>query len=315
MGHKELAINPALGDTNQSNIGMLSKNNCSKVCNNIFTCGKSKDLFTINGYKIKECTICGHRFSVPDVNNLEAHINSNYNEDYFFGGKAGYPNYLNEKDILIEHGEKYAKIINKIRKPGKILDVGCAAGFLLQGFINKGWQGKGIEPNEQMVKFGNEELGLNIENAPLENFEPSENFDLVSLIQVIGHFYDIDKSIENISKILSEDGLVLVESWDMASWYAKILGKNWHEYSPPTVLHWFSKATLKNLFAQHGFVPLKMGKPSKKISLKHAISLLKEKYTSNAMNKIFSTIENSIKKDIKIIYPPLDIFWILFKKY
>ena len=100
-----------------------------------------------------------------------------------------------------------------------------------------------------MVKFGSEEFGLNIENAPLENFDPSEKFDLVSLIQVIGHFYDIDKSIENISKILSKDGLVLVESWDMASWYAKILGKNWHEYSPPTVLHWFSKATLKNLFA------------------------------------------------------------------
>ena len=107
---------------------------------------------------------------------------------------------------------------------------------------------------------------------------------------------------------------MLVESWDMASWYAKILGKNWHEYSPPTVLHWFSKATLKNLFLQHGFIPLKTGKPSKKISLKHAVSLLKEKYTSNAMNKIFNTIENSIKKDIKIIYPPLDIFWMLFKK-
>ena len=268
IDRNKLTINPAIGDTNQSNISMLSKNNFSKVCNNIYTCGKSKELFTINGYMIKECAICGHRFSIPVVNNLEAHINSNYNDDYFFGGKAGYPNYLNERDILIEHGEYYAKIINKVTKPGKILDVGCAAGFLLQGFINKGWQGCGIEPNEHMIKIGNEEFGLNINRSSLEKFEPAEKFDLISLIQVIGHLYDLHKSIENISKILSKEGLVLVESWDMASWYAKILGKNWHEYSPPTVLHWFSKITLQNLFTQHGFKPCEKRKTFQKNFIK-----------------------------------------------
>ena len=74
--------------------------------------------------------------------------------------------------------------------------------------------------------------------------------------------------LKTCRKILSEDGLVLVESWDMASWYAKILGRNWHEYSPPTVLHWFSKTTLKNFSYSMDSGPLKTGKPYKKISLK-----------------------------------------------
>ena len=285
----------------------------TKQCTDISNCGFTRELFQINGYSIKECTVCKHRFTNPksDISN---HINENYDDDYFFGGKTGYPNYLEEKDILISHGERYAKIINKIQSPGRILDVGAAAGFLLQGFINEGWNGKGIEPNQQMVDFGRDNYNLELEKSTLEDFTTADKFDLVTLIQVIGHFHNIDKSISNISNLLSKNGLVLVESWDMNSFYAKILGKNWHEYSPPTVLHWFSKETLKNIFLQHGFIPVKTGVPVKKISLKHAASLLKEKYASKSFGKIFMVIDNLMKKDIKIIYPPIDIFWALFKK-
>ena len=171
----------------------------TKTCDDIFNCGHDRDLFQVNGYSIKECTLCKHRYTIPNLN-IKNHINENYNDDYFFGGKAGYPNYLEEKDILVEHGEHYAKIINKIKSPGRILDVGCAAGFLLQGFINKGWQGSGIEPNNQMVSFGRDKLKIEIKRSTLEDFDTTDKFDLVSLIQVIGHFHNIDKSIRKYFK-------------------------------------------------------------------------------------------------------------------
>lgn len=280
---------------------------------NIFECEHSQFYFLKGKYLIKNCKVCNHRYTVPDLD-FESHVETHYDDSYFFGGKAGYPNYFEEKDIIIEHGTRYAEIIGGLKKPGKLLDVGCASGFILKGFEKYGWAGKGIEPNGKMVSYGRQEMKLDIEKTTLEDFETEEKYDLVSMIQVIGHLYDLDKSLHKISGMLAGDGLILVESWDMESAYAKILGPKWHEYSPPTVLHWFSKGTLENLFLQHGFVPVKWGVPIKKISINHAFSLAEEKTDSPILKKIIKKAGDSGFKKMKVVYPPLDIFWTVFKK-
>ena len=55
--------------------------------------------------------------------------------------------------MLYNYGLRYAKIIAKYSKPGKVLDVGCAAGFILRGFKDSGWDVYGIEPNETMAGY------------------------------------------------------------------------------------------------------------------------------------------------------------------
>ena len=111
--------------------------------------------------------------------------------------------------------------------------MGCAAGFILRGFKDSGWDVYGIEPNETMAGYGRIELNLNITTGSLETYQSFQQFDLVNLIQVIGHFYDIDTALIKLSGLVKQNGLVLVESWNMKSTIAKVMGKNWHEYSPP----------------------------------------------------------------------------------
>jgi SAM-dependent methyltransferase len=268
----------------------------------------------VDGYPILECQICGHRSTRIDTP-TETHIEENYDNDYFFfRGKTGYPDYLKEKDILIKHGKSYAKIVDRILKPGRVLDVGCASGFILKGFADWGWQAKGIDPNQKMVDFGKTELGLDLEKGYLESYAGPEKYDLITLIQVIGHFVELDKAIMNLSRLLQKDGLVLIECWDMESPVARLLGKKWHEYSPPTVLHWFSKTTLINLMAQYGFIEVMRGKPKKYISAQHAFSLLKEKSKSSFLKRKLDYLSPSDIGKINVRYPPLDVFWMVFKK-
>lgn len=47
-----------------------------------------------------------------------------------------------------------------------------------------------------MVEYGRENLNLNIIKEDLETFTTEGQFDLVSLIQVIGHLHDSDKSLK-----------------------------------------------------------------------------------------------------------------------
>src|SRR5689334_5810230 len=94
-----------------------------KVCASYLTCKEEKRLlFEKKGYPILECKQCGHQFiEIPDH---QEHVSTVYSDDYFFEGKDGYPNYLNKRDILYKHGLRYAKLIGKYTKPGKVLDIG-----------------------------------------------------------------------------------------------------------------------------------------------------------------------------------------------
>src|ERR1041384_3040675 len=121
-----------------------------------------------------------------------------------------------------------------------MLDVGAAAGFILKGFIDEGWHGTGLEPNERMAAYGRQHLELDLRCGPLENFDEKtgeksdEKFDLVSMIQVAAHFYQPRKAFENAARLLAPNGHLLIETWNRGSFSARVLGRHWHEYSPPS---------------------------------------------------------------------------------
>jgi SAM-dependent methyltransferase len=285
----------------------------TETCEFNLNCHTDKrELFSKNGFQIVECCKCHHRYA--EVTEIENHVATVYSDSYFFDGKAGYPNYLSEKELLIASGKRYSEIVSKYTTPGNLLDVGCAAGFIMNGFEMAGWKCDGIEPNEFMADYGRNELKLKISTSDLEGFKSDKKYDLICLIQVLGHFYDIHKAMYNLTDLLKEDGFVLVESWNMNSSIARFLGKRWHEYSPPSVLHWFSDLTITQLFRRMNLKFVASGYPIKKINLKHAISLLNEHMPDFVFKKeLFEKID-LFAGNLTVIYPLHDLKWYLFKK-
>jgi SAM-dependent methyltransferase len=268
-------------------------------------------LFLINGIPIIECDTCHHRYA--DIGNLDNHLEEVYSDEYFFEGKAGYPNYLESKDLLIKAGNRYARLISGYAEKGTMLDVGSAAGFIMKGFEMEGWKCYGVEPNDTMASYGRENFHFDIQTGSLENYTSEQKFDLVSMIQVIGHFYDLHQAIRNVKDLLKPNGLVLIESWNMKSLIAKLLGRRWHEYSPPSVLHWFSDTTIKQLFEKQGFRLIAKGHPVKKINVRHAVSLLDEKLPKFAFKKQILKQADILAGKYSVIYPLHDLKWYLFK--
>jgi 2-polyprenyl-3-methyl-5-hydroxy-6-metoxy-1,4-benzoquinol methylase len=241
-------------------------------------------------------------------------VNKIYSDDYFFKGGAGYENYTLERDMLTRRGEYYANKISTYLPHGKGLDVGAAAGFILKGFINKGWQGIGIEPNNSMAEYGKIELGLNIKKGTIETVEIEEKFDLVILIQVIAHIYELHNSMKKIYSFLKPGGHVLIETWNKDSLTARVFGKNWHEYSPPGTLNYFSKKTLDLLMRKHHFTKVIQGTPKKSIHSKHAKSLIKHKLFEAKGLRWAAPLTSLIPDNMILPYPSEDLFWALYKK-
>ncbi len=269
-------------------------------------------LFKKEEYWIQSCQSCHHQY--VELQREPQHVTSVYGDDYFSGGGAGYPDYLAEADLIRDHGRRYAKLIQRYMKPGRQLDVGAAAGFVLQGFVQGGWLGKGVEPNDRMASHARTHLNLDVRTGSLEQLTAGERYDLVSMIQVIPHFWDLRQALEQASSATETGGYWLIETWNRESRMAKFFGQNWHEYSPPSVLHWFAPEDLGLLAGQFGFREVDRGRPQKWIKGNHVKSLLAHKLKSMGIGKLLLPFLGLIPNGLRIPYPSEDLFWVLYQK-
>jgi len=283
--------------------------------------------FQVEGVSIRECGVCRHRYAAlvtqPD------HVQRHYNDAYFFAGQAGYSDYLASEDLLRKQGRWYARLMMKHAqdrspRPGNIetashrrpslFAVGAAAGFDSDEFRKAGWSVVGIEPNETMARYAREQTGLDIKTASLESLGDGPIFDVVTAIQVMGHFTDPLTAAHRLATLVSPGGYLLVETWDYRSWVASMFGRYWHEYSPPTVLQWFSRQSLASLMQRFAMDVVVSGKPDKRIGGAHARSLLEYKLAQMPLPRVTQAMLRAIPKNLTLRYPGDDLFWMLFRK-
>lgn len=281
-------------------------------CKQCDTDAKRTPRFQVDSFDIVQCDKCHHRFA--DLQTGSDHAKTVYSDEYFEGGKAGYPDYLKQSEMLIARGRYYADLVSRYVQPGELLDVGAAAGFLLKGFLDAGWNGMGVEPNEAMARYAREELNVLVTSAPMEELKIEKQFDLVSMIQVLPHFYDLMTALKTMSDLTKPGGYWLIETWNVNSLTAKIMGKSWHEYVPPSVLHWFSPQTVEFFARQFAMEKIAMGRPVKKISGAHAKSLIRHKLEGNLLRTTIAPLLGFIPDKAYFPYPAEDLFWILLRR-
>jgi SAM-dependent methyltransferase len=268
--------------------------------------------FQAHGHWIRDCTRCRHRFA--EIEPAPDHVARVYGDDYFQAGGAGYAGYLDEGRLLRERGRWYGRLLARSLANGTVLDVGSAAGFWLAGLADCGFTVRGIEPNATMAAHARERLGLAVETAELERFATAERFDLVSLVQVVAHLRDVRGALERAVALVRPGGHLLVESWDRDSRTARWFGESWHEYSPPSVLHWFSAAGLRDLGTALGLREIARGRPRRRIGVAHVRSLLRHTGERSALARTLARVLGAVPGRLSLPYPGDDLFWMLLRR-
>lgn len=272
----------------------------------------ARSQFCVGGYRLFVCAECDFAFIDPQLaGQLRADIL--FDDAYFYGGGAGYTNYLAESDLLRAHGARYGALLRNVGAR-YVLDVGAAAGFILRGLIDAGCNGVGIEPNASMASHAAGEFGLDIRSTTLEDFDSDERFDAVALLQVVDHLEDIRRSFARVRSLTKPGGWCLIEFGNRASLTARILGSAWHEYAPPSVQRVFSLRALRRLLADYGFTFRAGGHPPKYLRADHAVSLLRYKAGTPIVGAALSRLANAIPPGTKVRYPCDDVTWALFEK-
>ena len=187
--------------------------------------------------------------------------------------------YVQEEAGRRRSADSICKYLRKINKTGKILDVGCATGFLLDQARNGGWEVYGVELSAWAVDYAKNKLQLpNITQGSLkEAHYPANFFDAVVLKDVIEHLTEPKETLEEIRRILKPAGIICCNTPDIDSLVSKILGAKWWGIKQSHIFY-FNKNNLATLFKATGFVPIKIRSHARTFTLNYWItSLFKQK--------------------------------------
>jgi len=140
-------------------------------------------------------------------------------------------------------------ILRKYKLKGKVLEIGCGKGYLLNELKKEGiYECFGIEPSPTASKFAMENFGLNIKNE-LFNGKSAFTFlfDVVILVDVIEHLNNPREVFNNIRRVLKPGGIVIVSTGNINSLNYKLFGKYWGYFRSWEHISFFNKNSINKL--------------------------------------------------------------------
>lgn len=138
------------------------------------------------------------------------------------------------------------KILNK--EPASVLDVGCRTGNFLLHFGEQ-TKKEGVELSAQYAEVC-KKRNITIYADFIENINFKHQYDVVTCYALLEHIVDPIPLINNLKKLVKPNGIFVV----LVPWHECLkekllykLGIQWHMFTPPEHLNYYSKKILDDI--------------------------------------------------------------------
>ncbi|MEZ4669399.1 MAG: class I SAM-dependent methyltransferase [Anaerolineae bacterium] len=224
-----------------------------------------------NGLRLVQCNHCGLVYVSPRPDPHELY--ALYGETYFQNnqsGVVGYTNYLKDEANIRKTFARRLRRLAQFMKPGKLLDVGCAAGFFLDESHKQGWQVQGLDVSSFAAEYAAHRFGYDVRQGSLtDNEYPSNGYDLITMWDVIEHVPDPTAYIRRAADLLRQGGLLALATPDVDSIPARLTGKRWVGYKlSEEHVYYFSIRTLRKMLDEAGLEVVDVGHTGKYVTVR-----------------------------------------------
>jgi SAM-dependent methyltransferase len=206
-------------------------------------------------FTLVQCAGCGLLYLSPRP--VPAHIHLYYPENY--------ESFIRQQTDHLSLWQRYSlryglwkrcHLVLRYKRSGWLLDLGCGTGqFLAEMKRYPGWELIGVEPNTKAAEFASQILGLNVYSGDLFSAHfPDHYFDVVTMWDVLEHLYEPVSVLQEISRVLKPDGVLILRTPSLDSWDARVFGRYWAGLDSPRHLAVYSRRTLEKLLTHIGFI-------------------------------------------------------------
>jgi 2-polyprenyl-3-methyl-5-hydroxy-6-metoxy-1,4-benzoquinol methylase len=216
---------------------------------------QQKIAFEYQGFRYYRCITCGmvSTYPFPDSAALDLHYakkfkKGNYQllQSYVQPYNRVYNDFIDILDLVLGRDNKKFNGL-------KVLDVGCFTGVFLELLKNqKNADVYGVELQSEAVAIANQKLpGRIFKTDILAGDFPDTKFDVITLLGVVEHVVDPISLFKRSCGFLNPGGVLMIQTPNAGSLFARLLGKWWPPYAPVEHIHYFTKKslifTLRNL--------------------------------------------------------------------
>ena len=243
----------------------------AKVC---ISCSSDKNISlhqekSFLGCPVYRCNKCGLCFFYSDDKEMERKCDEYYKKAYWSTIRKKWDEKRKFLNIAIKILRKlkteplqqvwHYNIIKKHAcgngKSKKLLDIGCAKGGFMLFFSKKGFDVRGIEPDENNARIVNRLFKKEVcINGLVEKVKIREKFDVIYLCHVFEHLIRPDLFLKKIKNSLNKGGVIFLEVPNCEN--KKILRNslNCHPH-----IYSFTLNSMRKLFERSGYKILKLG--------------------------------------------------------
>ena len=216
----------------------------------------ARDYVTGDSFEIRRCADCGLALTWPPP--PAAEMGRYYPDAYY--GSAREKRFVGPVEGLQRalYGSRVGLVEKALgRGAGRVLDVGCGRGFLLDAFRRRGWDVEGTEMSAASSAHARDVLGIRVHLGLLEGLAlPEGSFDAVTLWHVLEHVTTPVSLLSEIRRVLRPGGVLLVSVPNFGSPEARMTGPGWFHLDVPRHLVHFTPETLGASLRQAGLEPL-----------------------------------------------------------
>src|SRR5437763_2059722 len=163
--------------------------------------------------------------------------------------------YLAEEPGRRRTAGRLLDMIERHAPAGRLLDVGCGHGLLLDEARRRGYEVEGVELSESAGAYARDVLGLPVRECALEDLGPEDDgsYAVIVLADVLEHLGDPVAGLRRCRELLRPGGVFCVVTPDPSSLTARLAGSRWWGLLPA---HTFllPRLTLRELLTAEGLV-------------------------------------------------------------
>ena len=147
-----------------------------------------------------------------------------FGKEFFDSGRetsATYATYTRSSMLL--GFERMASRLVSMFNPRKVLDIGCAKGFLVLAFRNLGVESYGVDVSEYAISQAPSDVrpylaqvDLDRDSLPFED----RSFDLITALGVLEFLDNHPRALSEVMRVIDDDGVLYVE-FGYKKWYQK----------------------------------------------------------------------------------------------
>ena len=153
---------------------------------------------------------------------------------------------------------------------GRLLDVGCAYGFLLEAARSRGYQAYGIDVSPA-IRFA-KNAGFEVFEKDFMEMSLKDNFfDVITLVDMIEHVSRPKALCRRVNRSLTLGGVIFIITPDVFSLSRRVLNQRWFHFKHEHVSY-FSPTSLSTLLSETGFEIRYIGLGYKYLSYQYVVN-------------------------------------------